>query len=169
MGNKEDLEKELTEYLSGRKKKKIDIMGAIKGLMPKPTPLPVQLPPEIETYGEPEEKPANSMLIEEADPESLEEEITGRKKSIWQSIIEKIKFKPYKKKPDKKDLQIEEVEEARIKEMVAKELMIKDMRDLAKITLYVIKQMPPQQLKEFRESTDWTDLKEILKKYKFIK
>ena len=168
MGSKTEFDKDLSEYISGRKRKKIDVVGMIKGLMPKPTPPPVKLPPEVETYGEAEKK-QEPEKIEEPRVETLEEEVVGEKKSLWQSLLDRFKFKPYQKEIEQKDKMIEEEEEGRIKEMVAKELMIKDMRDVAKITLYLVKQLPPERLKEFKQSTDWTDLKELLKKYKFIK
>jgi hypothetical protein len=173
MGSKSEFDKELGEYLSGRKKKKIDVLGMIKGIMPKPTPPPVELPPDIEAYGPEEQKkpePQEPPKVETIEKdETLDEEIQGTKPSIWRSLLDRFKFKPRKKEIDEKDKIIEEEEEGRIKEMVAKELMLKDMRDMAKITLYVVKQLPPERLKEFKESTDWTDLKELLKKYDFIK
>lgn len=182
MGSKKEFDKDLSDYLSGRKKKKIDVIGMIKGFMPKPTPPPVKLPPEVQTYGEPKEKKPAPEETEKPEQEApgneglqepkvitLEKEVAGEKKTIWQSLLDRFKFKPYKKEIEQKDKMIEEEEEGRIKEMVAKELMLKDMRDMAKITLYVIKQLPPERLKEFKQSTDWTDLKELLKKYKFIK
>ena len=166
MGRKDEFDKELSEYLSSRKKKKIDVIGVIKGFMPKPTPPPVKVPPEVETYAEEEKKPAP---VEEK-VETLEEEVAGKKKSIWRTLIERIKFpQPHKKELAEKEKLIEEEEEGRIKEMVAKELMLKDLRDTAKIALFLIKQLPPERLKEFKESSDFADLKEILKKYKFIK
>lgn len=169
MGSKDEFDKDLSEYLSGRKKKKIDVMGVIKGLMPKPTPPPVEMPPEIETYGAEEEKKPLEPEKKEEPAENLEEEVEGKKRSIWQAILDRFKKKPYKKEIEQKDKLIEEEEEGRIKEMVARELMMKDLRDISKITLYVIKQLPPERLKEFKQSTDWTDFKEILKKYKLIK
>ncbi len=169
MGSKTEFDKDLSEYISDRKRKKIDVIGMIKGIIPKPTPPPVKMPPEVETYGEPEEKKPEPEKIEEPKVETLEEEVVGEKKSLWQSLLDRFKFKPYKKEIEQKDKILEEEEEGRIKEMVAKELMLKDMRDMAKITLYLVKQLPPERLKEFKQSTDWTDLKELLKKYKFIK
>ncbi|MBD3303573.1 hypothetical protein GF343_00345 [Candidatus Woesearchaeota archaeon] len=169
MGSKKEFDQELSEYLSVKKKKKIDVIGMIKGFMPKPTPPPVKMPPEVQTYGEPNEKKPEPEKTEKPKAETLEEEVTGEKKSIWQSLLERLRFKPYKKEIEQKDKMLEDEEEGRIKEMVAKELMLKDMRDMAKITLYVIKQLPPERLKEFKQGSDWTDLKELLKKYKFIK
>jgi len=174
MGRNNDFEKELNQYLTGKKKKKLDVVGAIKGLMPKPTPPPVKLPPEVQTYGgeetkKPEKQPEKTQIIQEPEKESLDTGITGKRKSIWTSLLDRLKFKPYKKELESKDKQLEQEEEGRIKEMVAKELMLKDMRDVAKIALYLIKQLPPERLKEFKQSSDFTDLKEILKKYNFIK
>jgi len=169
MGSKNEFDKELSEYISGRKKKKIDVVAMIKGFMPKPTPPPVKMPPEVQTYGESKEKKPEPEETEEPQVVTLEKEVVGERKTIWQSLLDRFKRKPYKKEIEQKDKMLEEEEEGRIKEMVAKELMLKDMRDMAKITLYLIKQLPPERLKEFKQSTDWTDLKELLKKYKFIK
>ena len=169
MGRQTEFDKELGEYLSGRKKKKIDVLGVIKGLMPKSTPPPVELPPEVEPYGGEEKKPEPEKVEAEVKVETLDEEITGQKRSIWRALVDRFKFKPYKEALEQKDKKLEEEEEGRIKEMVAKELMLKDLRDTAKITLYLIKQLPPERLKEFKQSSDWTDFKEILKKYNLIK
>lgn len=133
---KEDFDQELSAYLSDRKKRKIDVMGVIKGFMPKPTPPAVELPPEIQPYGiEEETKNPEPEPKEEIIAESLEEEVTGKKKSVWHAILGKLKFKPHKKELEQKDKMIEEEEEGRIKEMVAKELMLKDLRDISKIAL----------------------------------
>ena len=174
MGQNDDFDKDLGDYLSGRKKKRIDVFGVIKGFMPKPTPPPVELPPEIEMYSEeiekkPEPKLEKTQVVEETEEKTLDKELTGQKKSIWHSLIGRFKFKPYKKELESKDKQLEQEEEGRIKEMVAKELMLKDLRDTAKIALYLIKQLPPKRLQEFKQSSDFSDLKEILKKYNFIK
>jgi hypothetical protein len=174
MGKNDDFDKDLGDYLSGRKKKKIDVFGVIKGFMPKPTPPPVKLPPEVELYDEEAEKKPEvnlekTRIIEETEEKTLDNEITGQKKSIWHSLIGRFKFKPYKKELESKDKQLEQEEEGRIQEMVAKELMLKDLRDTAKIALYLIKQLSPERLREFKQSSDFSDLKEILKKYNFIK
>ncbi|MEK6857864.1 MAG: hypothetical protein AABX39_04725 [Nanoarchaeota archaeon] len=47
--------------------------------------------------------------------------------------------------------------------------MRSDMKQLAKITLDVIKKMPPQEVATFKQSDDFAVLKELLKKHSLIK
>ena len=47
--------------------------------------------------------------------------------------------------------------------------MRSDMKQLAKITLDVIKKMPPQEVASFKQSDDFAVLKEILRKNSLIK
>jgi hypothetical protein len=47
--------------------------------------------------------------------------------------------------------------------------MRSDMKQLAKITLDVIKKMPPQEVVAFKQSDDFAVLKELLKKHSLIK
>lgn len=44
-----------------------------------------------------------------------------------------------------------------------------DMKEVAKIALGVIRQLPDDELKKFKQSTDFETLKEILKKHDLIK
>ena len=46
---------------------------------------------------------------------------------------------------------------------------MQDLKEIAKIALFVIKQLPPEQLQEFKNSSDFADLKQILQKYRLIK
>jgi hypothetical protein len=174
MGRREELDQDLVDYLSGKKRKKLDVIEMIKGIMPKSSPPPVELPPEIQTYDakeekKVEEKPKVEILDEEEKPKTDLEEYGEESPSLWEGILRKFGMKP-SSQVEKEEAELKEhAEEEKIKEMVGKELVMKDMRDLAKMTLFVIKQLPPERLKEFKQSTDFTDLKEILKKYKFIK
>jgi hypothetical protein len=44
-----------------------------------------------------------------------------------------------------------------------------DMKEIAKIALGMIKQLPDEQLREFKQSTDFEKMKTILKKHELIK
>lgn len=171
MGRRDDFDKDLQEYLASKKKKKIDVMKMIKGIMPKPSPPPVKLPPEIQTYDsqeeeKTEEKPKVEILEEEKEP--IVEEY-GTEKPIWHKILEKVGLKSSGAVEKEEEFLKERGEEAKIKELVEKEIMQKDMKDLAKITLFVVKQLPPERLAEFKQSSDFSDLKKLLQKYKLIK
>lgn len=180
MGRKQELEQELGEYIKGKRKKKIDVVGMIKGMMPKPSPPPIKLPPEIQLYGDEEEKKAEKKedkkvdevpaieTIEEA-PKTEIEEYEAETKPLWHSILEKVGLKPSKAVKKEEAMLAEKGEEEKIKEMVEKEFMLKDIRDLAKMTLFVIKQLPKERMEQFKQTSDFNDLKELLKKYKLIK
>lgn len=183
MGRKQELEQELGDYIKGKRRKKIDVVSMIKGMMPKPSPPPVKLPPEIQPYGDEEEKKAEKkeerkeekkaeeepkIGIEVAESE-IEEYAAEPKKPFFHSILEKMGIKPSKAAQKEEAMLAEKGEEEKIKEMVEREFMLKDIRDLAKMTLFVIKQLPPERMEQFKQSSDFNDLKELLKKYKLIK
>lgn len=180
MGRKQEFEQELGDYIKGKRRKKIDVVSMIKGMMPKPSPPPVKLPPEIQPYGDEEEKKAEKKenkkvdevpaieTIEEA-PKTEVEEYEAETKPFWHSVLEKVGLKPSKAAQKEEAILAEKGEEEKIKEMVEKEFMLKDIRDLAKMTLFVIKQLPPERMEQFKQSSDFNDLKELLKKYKLIK
>ena len=46
---------------------------------------------------------------------------------------------------------------------------VSDMKEISKIALGMIKQLPDEQLREFKESPDFEKLKNILKKHELIK
>jgi len=46
---------------------------------------------------------------------------------------------------------------------------IADLKEISKITLNMIRKLPDEQLKEFRQSTDFEKMKSILKKHDLIK
>ncbi len=179
MGRKEEFEQELGVYLKGKKKKKIDVVGMIKGIMPKPTPPPVKLPPEIQPYGEEEDK-AEKMAAEKAEEiprieafdipnTEIEEYEKAVKKPFWHGILSKVGMKKSKAATEEDKLLKEKGEEEQIKGMIEKELLLKDFKSLAKMTLFVIKQLPKERMDQFKQTSDFTDLKELLKKYKLIK
>jgi len=161
-----EFEKELESYISARKKKKRDIKGFLKKLIPKPAPKSVELPPEIQSY-DLNETPAEPKKELEGVDTALEAEYEEEKKPVVQKILEW--FRPRPKEVHLEDKEKEALEEKKIKEMVDKELVMQDLKEIAKIALFVIKQLPPEQLQEFKNSSDFADLKQILQKYRLIK
>lgn len=159
---KNEFDKELGTYLSRRKKAEVpDILKWIKGLIPKPTPPPVQvsIPAEIQTYEE-------EKLVPK--PESKKEvlkEYNQNKKNVLSFILDKLnKLGWFKKTPIS-----EEEQESKIKDIVAKEMMQKDLREISKIALMAIKKLPEEDMKEFKDSAEFDSLKKILKKHDLIK
>ncbi len=172
---KGEFDKELSTYLSRRKKAGMpDVVNFFKGLLPKPTPPPVQmnLPEEVETY---EEKPAVPAQIQqqpkpaqqkqEQTKEKILEEVQEYKtdqKNVLDFIMDKIGI-------TRKQVISEEEKEAKIQDLVKKEMMQKDIREVAKIALMAIKKLPSDDLKQFKNSSEFDALKGLLKKYDLIK
>lgn len=170
---KGEFDKELSTYLSRRKKAGVpDVVNFFKGLLPKPTPPPVQmnLPEEVETY---EEKPVVQAQLQpkpaqqkqEQKKEEIMEEVQEYKadqKNVLGFIMDKIGI-------TRKQAMTEEEKEAKIQDLVKKEMMQKDIREVAKIALMAIKKLPPDDLKQFKNSAEFDALKGLLKKYDLIK
>jgi thiamine pyrophosphate-dependent acetolactate synthase large subunit-like protein len=151
-----DFDKELSNYLSRRKKGSIpDVLKWIRGLMPKPTPPPVQvnLPKEIETYEEEIPKQRSTETIRQDRQE---------RQTVLSFLLEKLTF-------SKKPVITQEEQDTKIKEIVAKEMIQKDLQKISKIALMAIKKLPEEDMKEFKNSAEFDTLKEILKKHDLIK
>lgn len=160
---KNDFDRELGTYLSRRKKAEIpDILKWIKSFVPKPNPPPlqVQLPEEIQTYGE--EKPTLKPK-----PQEIQlEEYPSDKQNVLSFVLEKLRTIGFL---SKKPQSTEEEQAIQIKQIVAKEMIQKDLRELSKIALIAIKKLPEEDMKEFKESAEFDSLKKILKKHDLIK
>lgn len=169
MGYRDDFDKDLEVYLSQRKGRRIkaeDVIDWLRNIIPKRTVAPpVEMPPEIEPYHE-AEKP-KTIKEELAVIEAPDKDFEKKKKSILQMILDKINSFKQGKKP-KEDF-ASTLEEEKIKDLVEKEMLLQDMKDLAKITLFVIKQLPEEDLKRFKNSSDFEDLKILLQKHGLIK
>ena len=145
MDGKREFEQELGEYIDDRKKSKIDLSG-IANIFKKKHKESPKLSPEVETYGE---APVNKQ--EEAPKK------TGLTKIMEAvGLVEKQGMSP-------------EEEEQKIKELVVKEETLQDLKEVSKIALKAIKQLPQETLAEFKQSPDFQTLKEILKKRNLIK
>ncbi len=156
---KNEFDKELGTYLSRRKKAEMpDIIGWLKGFIPKPAPPPVNvsMPAEIETY---EEKQTKKPEIKK---EIVEEPVS---KNVWTFLMEKLRSISLPKKPQVN----EEEQETKIRDIVAKEMIYKDLREISKVALIAIKKLPEEDMKEFKESAEFESLKNILKKHDLIK
>ncbi len=158
---KNEFDKELGTYLTRRKKAELpDMLKWVKNLIPKPTPPPVQvsMPVEVETY---EEK----VSIKPESKQDIVEEYSPEKKNVLNFILNKLsKLGWFKKAPVSAEEQ-----EAQIKDIVAKEMVQKDLRQVSKIALMAIKKLPEEDMKEFKESSEFDALKKILKKHDLIK
>lgn len=169
---KGEFDKELSTYLSRRKKAGMpDVVNFFKGMFPKPTPPPVQmnLPEEVETYEEKpqiQQKPVQPpQAKQEQKKEEILEEVQEYKtdqKNVLGFIMDKIGI-------TRKPAMTEEEKEAKIQDLVKKEMMQKDIREVAKIALMAIKKLPPDDLKQFKNSAEFDALKNLLKKYDLIK
>ncbi|MBN1645330.1 hypothetical protein JW851_04845 [Candidatus Woesearchaeota archaeon] len=159
---KNEFDKEMCTYLTRRKKAEIpDILKWLKGLIPKPTPPPIQvnIPAEIETY---EEK---KIISKSESKQDVIEEYTPENKNVLDFILGKLRNFGFFKKSSIS----EEEQEATIKDIVAKEMIQKDLREVSKIALMAIKKLPEEDMKEFKESAEFDNLKKILKKHDLIK
>jgi len=132
----------------------------VRNFIPKPTPPPVQvnMPAEVETY---EEK----ISIKPKSKQELIEEYSPEKQNVLNFILDKFSKLGWFKKPQVS----EEEQEAQIKDIVAKEMVQKDLREVSKIALMAIKKLPEEDMKEFKESSEFDNLKKILKKHDLIK
>lgn len=108
----------------------------------------------------------------------LEHDISRRKRS------EGAFFKPKKVQKMEYDQDIKEVVEekrggffsklfgsSKIEEMpeIKVDASAEDLKEIAKITLKALKMLPPEQITAFKNTEDYSKLKEILKKHNMIK
>ncbi len=149
-----EFERELEQYIAQRRKAKIrfpNIFGGIKKNMPEP-----ELPPEIEKYDE--GSPAESL--QSLSGEEPEKDIS--QKSFFTKIFETLGLVNVEQKT-------EEIPQEKLQQILAKDEITQDMKEIAKIALLIIKQLPPEQLSTFKASPEFEKLKELLKKHQLIK
>lgn len=145
-----EFEKDLEKYLAHKRKKKWVFPNIFQKLKPKKKMTETQLPPEVQKYEE----------GTPAEPLELPEE--GPSKGFFTNILEKIGIVSVEKKED--SVPAEEVQQ-----MLAKDDLNQDMKEIAKIALTAIKQLPPEQMAQFKSSPEFARLKELLKKHQLIK
>jgi len=140
MNGKNDFERDLDEYISGRRKSHFfhNVVQGLRSHQPK-----IRLNPELETYDrppEPEPTPVtNGVAVE-----------VPRKKGLFGWLL---------------GSEIDEDVEKLNISLVPRD----DMKALARITLSVVKKLPPQEIVAFKQSTEFAVLKNTLKKHNLIK
>ena len=140
---KRDFEKEMAEYISERNKgKPFSLKEFISGLIPKKDEV-VDVHEDVEIYSD-------------EDVINIKEE----SKEPWLKRIFSIDSKKEKEKQDK----ILDIEYK-----VMAEDAIHDLKNVTKIALEAIKELPPNKVKKFRESESFANMKKILKKHELIK
>lgn len=150
-----EFEKELEHYIAQRRKAK-GIPRLFGGFKPKKKMEP-ELPPEVQKYDEttPAEIP-ETMPGEDDYPE---------KKGFFTKILESMGLVSVDGAAEKpKDLPAGEVQQMLVKDEVAQ-----DFKEVAKIALSVVKQLPDDRLTGFKSSQEFARLKELLKKHQLIK
>ncbi len=150
-----EFDKELEQYISHRKRAKLrlpDVFGAFKRKKKMPEP---EMHPEVQKY-------------EEGSPAELPEEMPGteeeivEKKGTFTKILESLGL--VGKEKSATNVPAEEVQQ-----MLVKDEVTQDMKEIAKIALLVIKKLPPEQMSDFKASTEFERLKELLRKHQLIK
>jgi len=150
-----EFERELEQYIAQRRKAK-GFPRLFGGFKPKKKMEP-ELPPEVQKYDEttPAEQP-ETLPGDEEYPE---------KKGFFTKILEGMGLVSVEGASEKpKDVPAEEVQHMLVKDEVSQ-----DFKEVAKIALSVVKQLPPDQLTGFKSSQEFARLKELLKKHQLIK
>lgn len=157
MSSREEFERELEQYIAQRNKGSFSLQKLLKGLKPqKKMPEEVQLPSEAEEYKE--EEPTPEEQSEQPTEEPAPEEPVPDKKGAVTRLLEKIGL-----------VSKEEPEEEGVKELIEQDETKDDLKEVAKITLAIIKQLPEEQLKAFKNSPDFERMKTIFRKHGLIK
>jgi hypothetical protein len=149
-----EFEKEMEQYIAQRRRAKIklpDFFSAFKRKKKMPEP---ELPPEVQKYeeGSPAELPETMPGEEEAEPE----------KGFVTKMLESLGLVGGKKTAD-------QMSQEQVQQMLAKDELSKDMKEIAKIALFVTKQLPEDKLAEFKAGPEFERLKELLRKHQLIK
>ncbi|PIN75654.1 hypothetical protein COV18_02295 [Candidatus Woesearchaeota archaeon CG10_big_fil_rev_8_21_14_0_10_37_12] len=135
----EEFQQEFDDYLSSRQRAKPNFIQLFKQLIPKP----------------------NFSFKRETSETVVEPEI--KQESETQQNFKDIFFNLFKRETKK-------IEHDEIKtNNFALNNIKQDMKQVSKIVLSAVKQLPPEQLREFKNSREFQEMKEILKKNELIK
>ena len=148
-----EFEKELEQYISHRRRAKIKFPSIFKAFKPAKKMHQPELPPEITAYDK--ATPAEPL-------ETFPDDDYPAKKGFMTSVFEKLGLITVDKKPD-------EIAPEEVQHMLAKDDVTQDTKEIAKIALAVIKQLPPEQLTQFKSGPEFARLKELLRKHQLIK
>lgn len=154
-----EFERELEQYIAQRRKAKIKFPNIFAVFKPKKKKMPApELPPEIQKYdeGTPAEPP-------EPLPGEEPAEAAAPRKGFFTRLLEGIGLVTVEEKKP------EEIPAEEVQKLLAQDDIIQDTKEIAKIALSVIKQLPPDQLQAFKASPEFSRLKELLKKHQLIK
>ena len=151
---REEFEKELDQYIAQRRRAKIRFpdIGRMFAAKHKKMPEP-ELPPEIQKYEE--DTPAEI-------PEAMPGEDVQPQKGFFTKLLESLGLVTTEEKA-------EEVPAEQVQQMLAKDNLAQDTKEIAKIALSIIKQLPPEQLASFKAGPEFSRLKELLRKHQLIK
>ena len=151
-----EFERELEQYIAQRRRAKIKFPNIFSWFKPKKKKMPeTQLPPEIVKYEE--GSPAEPLETLPGEEEELP------KKGVFTKILETLGLVTVEKKGP------EQVPAEEVQKLLAKDELGQDTKEIAKIALSVIKQLPPEQLSAFKASPEFARLKELLRKHQLIK
>jgi hypothetical protein len=150
-----DFEKELEQYISHRRRAKIKFPNVFKSFKSSKKKMhDTEMPPEITTY-------------DKATPAEPFEAIPGdddypAKKGFMTKILETLGLVTVEKKGA-------EIAPEEVQKILAKDEVSQDTKEVAKIALAAIKQLPPEQLAIFKAGPEFARLKELLRKHQLIK
>lgn len=147
-----EFEKELEQYIAQRRKSKPFKLPKLFNLK-KAKKMEPELPPEIQKYEE----------GTPAEPVEIPGEEAAQKKSLFSRVLEAIGLTKGEKARE------EQIPPEEVQKMLAQEEHAQDMKEIAKIALSAIKQLPPEQLAQFKSSPEFARLKDLLRKYQLIK
>jgi len=136
-------DKDLDDYLRARARRKVNIKGFFEKFKPKLPKLEkkVELPDEVEVY----------------DVDSAGDVVKPVKKEKDVNVFGWLFKRRKKQEEDVEGLKFEVVS------------LIDDLKEVAKIALTAIKQLPDDKLSEFKKSPEFETLKKILKAHNLVK
>jgi len=147
---KTELNRDLSSYIASKRKSSFSLKGIFTGSQQSENT--ASMHPEVKPYESKEEEKEVPSMDDEA-VEELEEEYAEESKGFFSKL--KGLFKPEKEPEDSE----EDVEE----------LANPELKELARITLTVLKKLPGQELREFKNSEDFAKFKDILARNNLIK
>lgn len=150
MDDKDEFSQELEDYIGQRTKSRFNIGELFGRLKPKK-----KMPEKVEGFEMQEEE----KIVEEPAEEVINEpeELTTKEKGNVVKFLEKV------------GLISQEENESKAQQLLEKDETKDDLREVAKITLAVIKQLPEDQMGAFKSSPDFERLKTVLRKHGLIK
>ena len=151
-----EFHKDLGRYISKRRKQ--NPLKAVQGLYDKK-----QQP--IQNYA-PEVNKMDEIAQESTQQTNAQEELAKEYETERKGFLGRMMEKWF---GAREEIPQEENSDQQISQIVEKDALTSDIRVVAKIALQLSKQVPPEQLHEFKESNDFILFKDILRKHGLIK